>query len=591
MEFKDFETVLDEKTMNEFQDNISNAIDEASGIDTTILINHENRITNLEEVNDRQQKVIEGLEKELEPDSVQGNLIHITDSAKARARITPISNTTQEIREGYNLLKSLREYDQTVNGVTAKWNGDGTYTLNGTATSQTDIYIENKNWGSTEEIATLKGGEFYTMSLGVAIAGLGMNLYSFNPSSQNIKNMIGVEKVSFLPTNDIIANLIYVRVNSGVSLNNVVIKPMLYEGADDKPFEKYGKTPTKENPSPIKYAKGNYEIVNQNKNIFDKNNGILNGKYFGDNGGITTSTGANNYLQEVYYTVNSNKCTFSGNINYIRVCEYDSEKNFIKITNSYTAQKATITFGETTKYYRVSFVGDLNSFQIELGENASSLVEHEKETSPLHLGNYKLAEVGNSKDCFDITYTDENGYKKITKVDYVEGAKVHVFDGTETINKASTTDADRYTCPDLVGKHGGKILSNYFTNNQATANVGDIWLSTGNGQVYFNFAEYNASNVDNVKTWLTEKFNEGNPIEILYEATNSIITEVTDATLIAELEALLNVMTYSEITNISTSSTDDLEKAELKLNVDYFKSNLARIKNIEQAIISLGGNV
>lgn len=246
-----------------------------------------------------QEQIYQG--KRIQIDNAKPVNPYITLNGESIQNGTPTLDTPIEIEnvEGNvkvkvineNFLKCSRQYDQTVNGVTCKWNGDGTYTLNGTATAQSDIYIEAKNWGSLEEITTLKAGKSYTMSIGVAVTGLGMNLYSFNPASKNIKNMISVEKTIITPTEDIIANLVYLRINKGVTLNNVIVKPMLYEGIEERPFKQYQEQtvyfPLTEGQ---KLMEGSYladdgvhnvfceEIVNGTSMIFT--NAKLNGKYY-----------------------------------------------------------------------------------------------------------------------------------------------------------------------------------------------------------------------------------------------------------------------------------------------------------------------
>ncbi len=109
------------------------------------------------------------------------------------------------------------------------------------------------------------------------------------------------------------------------------------------------------------------ESCGDNINLFNNDIDILIKKYFGTNGQIETSASDNNYLQEKYIDVKPNtKYTAFGGT-YIRICEYNKDKNFIKITNSGTSSNLTITTSDATKYIRMSFAGNLNDIKISKG--------------------------------------------------------------------------------------------------------------------------------------------------------------------------------------------------------------------------------
>ena len=110
--------------------------------------------------------------------------------------------------------------------------------------------------------------------------------------------------------------------------------------------------------------------------------------------------------------------------------------------------------------------------------------------------------------------------------------------------------------------------------------------TNGNLFIYAKDYETNTSTT-NFKNKLAELYNAGNPMKLYYPLATPTTTEVTDTNLIAQLETLLNVMTYKEVTNITSTSTDDLEKLDLNLHVDYFKSNLIRLQKGEKTIDEL----
>ncbi len=109
------------------------------------------------------------------------------------------------------------------------------------------------------------------------------------------------------------------------------------------------------------------------RNMFDKSI-YITGKYYNDTTGEISNAGsANNYLQELYIPVQPNTqytATADSGSTYIRIVEYDANKNYIKTNSSSTSNTISITTTSTTKYVRLSMAGAnvLDTLQFEVGE-------------------------------------------------------------------------------------------------------------------------------------------------------------------------------------------------------------------------------
>jgi hypothetical protein len=64
---------------------------------------------------------------------------------------------------------------------------------------------------------------------------------------------------------------------------------------------------------------------------------------------------------------------------------------------------------------------------------------------------------------------------------------------------------------------------------------------------------------------------------------NSVQIEITDPTLISQLDAMQKVLSYFGQTNVNTISAEDLNPI---LNFDYKKSSNLRIKALENAVFN-----
>lgn len=161
----------------------------------------------------------------------------------------------QETREGYNKLKY--PYASLFTDTIFTDVGDGTIKLNGTLENNTSKYFV-KNY-------FLKAGT-YTF-----VTGLGKDINLPNTSYLLIKKST---ESSFLVkgtrkdtefTLDVDSNIDISVIYIAGAYNNVLLKPMLILGTEEKPYEQYGTMPSIDYPSPINSITNvDYKIIGKN---------------------------------------------------------------------------------------------------------------------------------------------------------------------------------------------------------------------------------------------------------------------------------------------------------------------------------------
>lgn len=233
--------------------------------------------------------------------------------------------STQETREGYNKLKY--PYASLFTDTIFTDVGDGTIKLNGTLENNTSKYFV-KNY-------FLKAGT-YTF-----VTGLGKDINLPNTSYLLIKKST---ESSFLVrgarkdtefTLDADSNIDISVIYVAGAYNNVLLKPMLILGTEEKPYEQYGAMPSIDYPSPINSITNvDYKITGKNAiyDTFSKTNGFITYKVAKENvtqnmlfSGIIDS----NVKATVYFSVDD-KIVSAGEINIIENTKFSK---VINVTN------------------------------------------------------------------------------------------------------------------------------------------------------------------------------------------------------------------------------------------------------------------
>lgn len=196
---------------------------------------------------------------------------------------------------------------------------------------------------------------------------------------------------------------------------------------------------------------------------------------------------------------------------------------------------------------------------VTLGDGVNS------RTQTVRLGSLELVKIGNYQDYI---WTDGEKWYKHKVI------KKTIFDGSENWTKSSNVFYLSRSFDDLIASNiDGVAKSDYFTYWPNVS--GGMTTNMPNGQ--FGFAQnkaatayrYNSlSTAEDWKAWLAQ-----NPVTVYYVLATPTDETITDADLIADLDALYNTKTYGGQTNIGVASVSP--NLPGILTVDAFKNNLA----------------
>lgn len=530
--------------------------------------------TNLQEQNTKLESQIKKDRENMINLEVEGQSIHIEDSSNLEGQLEVLGNVEQDTREGYNLLENILT-DRTVNGITVKINKDKSITLNGTATN--DVYLDiNK-----ENTMMLEANEEYTMSIGIKLpSNLRMKTRLINEVKDIISIEIGESKKTYTGTEKQEVYT-YIQIMKGTSVNNITVYPMIYKGTEEKPYEQYGASPSPEYPSEIRAVgdKGSVGIKKQNKNLFDiLKYPFTNKVAYAPNGQLNYWTGY--YGITEYFPVEENSnYVFSNDLNKpitYGLMFYNKNKEFISGIVENTTKFIT---PKNCKYIRFSIQSDTipNKVQIEHGDKATEIVEHQEQTKilpiqkPMLEGDYFIKEADGWKE----VHTWEN----------------KVINGTETMVDGNSPVADNTLVVSIPRKDSGltndkiNIISEQFKGN-TTAN---LWItdkegiSLSVGYISVRINRKRANTLEEVKEYLKQ-----NNIKcFLKKSTENKLLCTPEQTKV--LEELDNFQTYKPVTNITTDSIAKLKLkyiADTKTYVDNKVGNLEQQVNVINQLLS-----
>lgn len=178
------------------------------------------------------------------------------------------------------------------------------------------------------------------------------------------------------------------NVNSYPTGTNIITPMIRLSSVTDDTYEPYTggqASPNPQYPQDIHVVSGDNEINVCGKNLFNKDTDIVENYTFGGTGNLIND---NNFFYQSYYIPVDANTTYSFlgqktiGSDSLRVCEYKSDKTFIK--RNY--ELYTITTTAETKYIRVSnYKTKLNTTQLEKGSSATSYEPYQGNTYNIDL--------------------------------------------------------------------------------------------------------------------------------------------------------------------------------------------------------------
>lgn len=479
----------------------------------------------------------------------------ITDEAGKMESFQLDGDTFQQSYTGKNLLNIDAATVKADRGITATIPKDGTITLTGTAISTGNAVVTERY-----DFAQAWPAGAYTFSIQQPLTRqFYIHFTLADNSTQNIILTAGQTSASGTFTQALKAYDLRFNVTSGESYNETTTL-MVEAGEEATSYEPYVggiPSPNPDYPQPIQTVTGTQTVEIVGKNIFDKASLVI-GSLQGD-GSVTgalpeyqTSGFMRVIAGETYYKTTSG----SARLKFFNSNKEPLTNVYDDIANASNAQ--AFTPPENAAYMRLTVTATYaDTLQIELGSTATAYTPCYKQTLPLDLGTTELCKLGTYQD-----YIWKDGEEwKVHKA--VEKAS---FDGSGSWFKSGNTSATNFVAALRIDNAEPYILTPIssvgsaimpaFTNLPI---VSDLKVSQG-------FRMYNGStNAQNIA--LSFDINEvedltdaiawiaANKPVIYYPLSTPTETTITDAALIAQLEAIRTALLQNGANTITNTAT------------------------------------
>ena len=467
-------------------------------------------------------------------------------------------DTTQQTYSGKNLF--LVPNTATKNGITLTHNADGTFNISGTATANVnfDIIV-----GSSLPSGT------YTLSKSTSNSDLKIIVQDYSATSW-ISNLVTIASVSqntvtLSPTGT--RTGFVVQVLSGVTINLQNVEVQLESGSSATSYEPYvGGTasPNPDYPQEVQTVTGRQVVtisdggsesqeyeVNLGKNLFDKSNI----SWYRNNSGAFSDTGDTSTTRirtSSFPIVGGKTYTISGiptDITLLNIRTYAVEGG--SQTTAPVRDGNTFTFSDDTKYIHLLFGGENFSsttntmmanadIQLELGSTATSYAPY---FEPI-----ELCKIGDYQDRIYKSGSDWYVHKETTCI---------IYDGSDDESWSYNTANTRVTIPrpsDMGTQQADWETTSkcsHFIAGRTDSDLDNVYM-IGQTAVSFRASGITTSTA-NWRTWLTN-----NNVTLYYALATPTDTQITNADLIAQLEAVAGATTYNGSTTFTVDGNGDL---------------------------------
>ena len=182
------------------------------------------------------------------------------------------------------------------------------------------------------------------------------------------------------------------------------------------------------------------------------------------------------------------------------------------------------------------------------GENTDFV---EFENNSLFASLPMLHKVGNYQDRI---------YAKDDKWYLEKNTATKILNGSENWIKTAELE-NTFICQNIINatKNYDDAYFSHFNNIKRYPNTDKTGAIRGDNGTNVAFCMNNIPNITSFKNWLNQ-----NNVTVLYPITQPITTEVTDSTILAELNKLIEARTYDGLTNISVTGTDLTPEIKVK---------------------------
>lgn len=343
-------------------------------------------------------------------------------------------------------------------------------------------------------------------------------------------------------------------------------------------------TPNPPYPQDIQVVKGSNNVKVQNKNYLDISKCVMGANNTTVDTTITYSTKTNRACTKFdvnpIYVKPSTTYTIKRDSNYnFSVAQLNSRNRVLSdsgwksanfsFTTSANCQKITMNFKKNNDANFTIEEFKTAEFQVEKGSTATSFIPHQEQNYPITLPTgMELCKIGDYQDYIYKNLVNGNWYK------HSEIGKI-ILNGTETWTYQSQYPRFYTTNISEMFKTGGNAYSTHYIRDDTGSinNTFDFWSDGTNRQCLIHDERF--TTMADLNNWLSS-----NNVICYGRLRTPTYTQITDTTLINQLNDIYNKLkTYQGISHITQTNED----MPFILTLDYKKSNLLRIKALEEA--------
>jgi hypothetical protein len=565
-----FDNNASEKT-DEFNTNAQNKIDEYD----EHIVEYQAQIDELQEEVDELSENMPWIETE------QATSIDITDGAKySKNHLKVFGNTEQTQYSGKNLL-NIADTQYTWNDISVEIS-NGIITLNGTPSTNTT----NRNFAS---YTATEDGTYTLLPFKSSTNNNIRLLYSINgDSQQNSDNNPNIN----LTTGDVLS--INFRVSTTDSISSFVLKPMLYKGTETTDYEPYVggvPSPNPDYPQDIHVVTGDNTIGVTGKNVLrdDRESITTRGVTFTVNSdGSITAVGTSTSEFDLYVTLvgpvyldQSKQYFLSGSPSTSSSTTYRLMGKVTKQDNTYqyiadnTGNGVQLPSSAKTisVYINIKNGISINTTFYPMVEEGTTKTSYEPYTHtdyPINLGSLELCKIG---DYQDYLYKENGNWYKYGAIrKYTTPASVSTIN-RRVVLKARANLKNMESTTNVIARS----FFNCHATSEARYNYG--WGGLAFMFTVAEFAMIGVETAEEFRNWCDENLVCYVVINPTYDDID--ITQITDETLIAQLNAIYEHFKLTKGINNITVTAEDLAP---NMELSYMQDLPTKLNNLDSRL-------
>lgn len=303
----------------------------------------------------------------------------------------------------------------------------------------------------------------------------------------------------------------------------------------------------------VSHQEQNLPLNLKSKNLFDKNN-VINA-YLNADG--TTTANSTFRVSDYIDISNISNLTISGNYGGSEFCcFYDANKTFVSNFGMSTLTTRTVSVPTNAKYIRVTVRNNvLDNYQLEQGSTATSYEPYYE---------YEVSKIDTAKDFPFKAVNGDKYYDSLTEEEknalnygswYLHKDLFEkLFNGNENfyIFNSRLNDVIGVAISNTWFK-AQRALCNYFIYDDVDVlwNANKEGFGVTNSYIVFYIGKDKATNITEFKQWVAN-----HNINVLGATKTPTNIEITETTLINQLEAIRKAQSYNDQTNISQTNED-----------------------------------